>query len=118
MQCVHNDYINILSAIFMLVLPYKCSLQQYYGIPMGLGAPLATPGFAGIQILLSLPCQVRIDSDLVGNIYMYESFDLNLLMAHCAIFLKLYNLVFHQKIYDNWHTATFIFCQSAESFEI
>ena len=42
----------------------------------------------------------------------FKFFDLNLSMAHSAIFMK---RVCHQMIYDNWHTATCMNCSSAKS---
>ena len=54
--------------------------------------------------------------NIIGNWQLvhvaFKSFDLNLLMAHSAIFLK---RVCHQVIYDNWHTATCMNCYSAVS---
>ena len=44
----------------------------------------------------------------------FRSFDLNLLMAHTAIFSK---GVCHQMIYDNWYTATCLKYPSANSTE-
>ena len=52
------------------------------------GSSPCDPGHAGIQIILSVPYSIGIKSNLVGRVYMYESFDLNLVMAHCAIFYE------------------------------
>ena len=46
--------------------------------------------------------------------YAFKSFDLNLLMAHSAIFSQ---IVCHQMFYDNWHTAMCMNCQSTKSLE-
>ena len=42
----------------------------------------------------------------------FKSFDLNLVMAHTAIFLK---RVCHQTVCDSWHTATCMNCHSTKS---
>ena len=55
---------------------------------MRLGAPLATAGPAGIQIILSVPCSTETNNYLVSQVYIYEPLDINLSMAHSAIFCK------------------------------
>ena len=96
MQCVHN-----------------IRLLQYYWMASSLGAPLGIPGLTGIQIILTILCEVRIHSVSVSNVYMYtfKSFGLNLSMAHCASFSKLYKLACYQMVYDNWHTITCMFAE-------
>ena len=83
---------------------------------MSLSAPLDTPGLTCIQIILTNLKEKGIFSILISNMYMYafKSFDLILSMVHSANFLK---IVFHQMIYDNWHMATCMHCQSDESVE-
>ena len=46
--------------------------------------------------------------------YAFKSFDLNISMVHSAIFSK---TVCHGMIYENWHTAICMNCQSADSLE-
>ena len=87
MQCVNNNYVNILSVRVLYIFPYKCTFLWYCGIPVCLGAPLATPGLAGTKTILSVPCYIRIDSDLFNNIYMYKSFDFSSDVILCN-FLK------------------------------
>ena len=73
-----------------------------------------SPAPAGIKILLIILYKVGINSVLDGYLVhvAFKSFDLNLLMAHTAIFLK---RVWHQTVYDNWHTATCIKYHSDDS---
>ena len=44
----------------------------------------------------------------------FKSFDLNLVVAHTAIFLK---RVCHQTVCDSWHTATCMNCHSYQEYQ-